>query len=78
MASDGNALERLGEYILENRGGIVTDLVFAVVWVTLVTVIFRFVDGPDWAYYLLMVAGVVAYYGFFLSLEVALASADER
>ncbi|MFW5963285.1 MAG: hypothetical protein ACOCQM_00370 [Natronomonas sp.] len=78
MTSDGNALERLGEYILENRGGIITDLVFAVVWVTLVTVIFRFVDGPDWAYYLLMLAGAVAYYGFFLSLEAALASTEEH
>jgi hypothetical protein len=78
MASDGNTLERLGEYILENRGGIVSDLVFAVVWVTLVTVIFRFVDGPDWAYYLFMLAGIVAYFGFFLSLEAALESAERR
>jgi hypothetical protein len=78
MASDGNTLERLGEYILENRGGIVSDLVFAVVWVTLVTVIFRFVDGPDWAYYLFMLAGIVAYFGFFFSLEAALESAERR
>ena len=30
MASDGNALERLGTYVRENRQGMFTDLVFAV------------------------------------------------
>jgi hypothetical protein len=71
MTSDGSVFERLGDYILENRGGILTDIVFAVVWVTFVTVIFRFAEGPDWAYYMFMLAGVVAYFGFFMSLEAA-------
>jgi hypothetical protein len=44
--------------------------------VTLVNALFRVVDGPTWAYYLLMAAGVVAYYGFFLSLEAAVAARD--
>lgn len=77
MAGDG-ALERLGDYLREHRGGIVTDLVFALVWVTLVNALFGVVDGPTWAYYLLMAAGVVAYYGFFLSLETARTARDGR
>ncbi|WP_254840191.1 hypothetical protein [Natronomonas marina] len=71
MASDGSVLERVGDYVRENRRGMFTDLVFAVAWVTLVNVFFRFVDGPTWAYYLFMLAGVVAYFGFVSSLEVA-------
>ena len=35
---------------------------------TLVNVIFRLVDGSTRAYYLLMLAGVLAYYGFVVSL----------
>lgn len=46
MASDGFVLDRAGEYVREYRHGIVTDLVFAVAWVTLVNVFFRFIDGP--------------------------------
>ena len=71
MASDGNALERPGDYVRENRRGMFTDLVFAVTWVTLVNIIFRLIDGPTWAYYLFMLAGVLAYYGFVASLGVA-------
>ena len=71
MASDGNALERLGTYVRENRHGMFTDLVFAVAWVTLVNVIFRVADGPTWAYYMFMFAGVLAYYGFVFSLRAA-------
>jgi 4-amino-4-deoxy-L-arabinose transferase-like glycosyltransferase len=71
MASDGSALERVGDYVRENRHGMVTDLVFAVAWVTLVNVIFRVLDGPTWAYYLFMFAGVAAYFGFVYSLEAA-------
>ncbi len=63
--------DSLTDYVRENRSGLVTDLVFAVVWVTIVTVVFEILDGPDWAYYAAMLAGVVAYFGFFASLEVA-------
>jgi hypothetical protein len=66
-----DALDRLGEYVRENRGGLLTDLVFAVVWVTLVNVIFRVLDGPDWAYYMFMLAGIVAYFGLVWSLQLA-------
>jgi len=63
--------DSLTEYVRNNHSGLVTDLVFAVVWVTVVSVIFEVVDGPDWAYYAAMLAGIVAYFGFFASLEVA-------
>jgi hypothetical protein len=52
MAGDG-VLERLDDHFREHRGGIVTDLLFAVAWVTLVNALFRVVDGPTWAYYFL-------------------------
>ncbi len=45
------------------------DLVFALAWVTAVSVIFDVLSAPQWAYYLSLAAGVVAYYGFFASLE---------
>lgn len=46
-----------------------TDLAFAVVWVTLISVFFDLVDGPQWAYYMFMLAGIVAYYGFMGSVD---------
>ncbi|SEH11413.1 hypothetical protein SAMN04487967_0339 [Natronorubrum sediminis] len=55
----------------EDRWGILVDLVFAIVWVTMVDLLFRILEGPDWAYYLFMLAGIVAYFGFFISLEMA-------
>jgi hypothetical protein len=66
-----DALDRLGEYVRENRSGMLTDLVFAIARVTLVNVIFRVLDGPDWAYYMFMLAGIVAYFGMVWSFEVA-------
>ncbi|EMA42573.1 hypothetical protein [Halobiforma nitratireducens] len=55
----------------EERWGLLVDLVFAVVWVTMVDVLFRILEGPDLAYYTFMLAGIVAYFGFFASLEAA-------
>lgn len=60
-----SAGDRLSEYVRRNRWGLLTDLAFAVVWVTLVEVVFALLDGPQWAYYLFMLAGIVAYFGFF-------------
>lgn len=71
MGSDENVLHRIGVYVVENRRGMVGDLVFALVWVTIVNAFFRLVDGPDWAYYMMMVAGVVAYFGFIYSVQLA-------
>ncbi|NUB91216.1 hypothetical protein HT576_09300 [Haloterrigena sp. SYSU A121-1] len=62
--------ERL-EALREERWGMLADLVFAIIWVTLVDVIFRFLEGPQWAYYLFMFAGIIAYFGFFASLDLA-------
>lgn len=62
-------IDKIRDYVRENRSGMVVDLVFAVVWVTIVNVIFDVVQGPRWAYYLFMFAGVIAYFGFFSSLK---------
>lgn len=64
-------IDKVRDSIREHRSGMVMDLVFAVVWVTLVSIIFDLVDGPQWAYYLFMFAGVIAYFGFFASLDAA-------
>lgn len=71
MATDENVFHRIGVYVLENRRGMLGDLVFALVWVTLVNAFFQLVDGPNWAYYMMMVAGVVAYFGFIFSVQMA-------
>ena len=55
----------------EDRWGLLVDLVFAIAWVTVVDLIFRVLEGPDWAYYLFMLAGIAAYFLFFISLELA-------
>ncbi|ADB59866.1 hypothetical protein Htur_0972 [Haloterrigena turkmenica DSM 5511] len=62
--------ERL-ETIREERWGLLADLAFAVIWVTVVDVLFRVLQGPDWAYYMFMLGGIVAYFGFFASLKLA-------
>lgn len=55
----------------EERWGMLVDLAFAICWVTAVDLLFRAVEGPTWAYYLLMVTGVVAYFAFVWNLELA-------
>lgn len=55
----------------EDRWGIFVDLVFAISWVTMVEILFRVLEGPTWAYYMFMLAGIVAYFGFVTSLEFA-------
>jgi hypothetical protein len=62
--------ESVRDHLDEHRSGMLIDLVFACSWVTMVTVLFGVLDGPQWAYYLCMLAGVVAYYGFFTSLAI--------
>lgn len=63
-----SAIERLRETLSQHGRGLATDLAFAVVWVTLVEAFFTLVEGPQWAYYLFMLAGVIAYFGFFASV----------
>ncbi|SMO67633.1 hypothetical protein [Halorubrum cibi] len=66
-------VDRLGSHVRENRTGMFQDLVFAVAWVTVVSLLFDhvFVGAPEWAFYLAMVGGVPAYFGFFASLAIA-------
>ncbi|SFG46035.1 hypothetical protein SAMN04488063_2120 [Halopelagius inordinatus] len=61
----------LVDTLREHGSGMLADLTFAIVWVTGVSLFFEFVDGPQWAYYMFMLAGVVAYFGFFWSLDMA-------
>lgn len=64
-------VDSIRDHVREHRSGMVSDLLFALAWVTLVEVFFTVVDGPQWAYYLFMLAGIAAYFGFFWSLERA-------
>jgi hypothetical protein len=59
------------DHVREHRSGMVVDLAFAVAWVAVVSALFDLLQGPTWAYHLSLFAGVVAYFGFFASLEVA-------
>ncbi|WP_440990801.1 hypothetical protein [Haloarchaeobius baliensis] len=59
----------LADHVREHRSGMAVDLAFAVVWVAVVTALFRGLGSPRWAYHLALAGGVVAYYGFFGSLE---------
>ncbi len=60
----------------EERWGILTDLAFAVVWVTMVEVVNYFLEPPTWVYYMLMLAGIVAYFGFMWNVELAVRQQD--
>ncbi len=60
--TDSNPLRQA---VRDNWQGMLTDLAFAVVWVTMVTVLFALLEGPRWAFYLCMLAGIVAYFGLF-------------
>jgi hypothetical protein len=60
----------------EERWGILTDLAFAIVWVTLVEVVDVLLEPPTWVYYMLMLAGVVAYFGFMWNVELAVSQRD--
>ena len=63
-----SAIQRLQEAVEQHGRGMMTDLAFAIVWVTIVEVFFAVLQGPRWAYYMFMLAGIVAYFGFFASL----------
>jgi len=71
--SDGTVVDRVRSHVSEHRTGMLHDLMFAVVWVGLVSLLFDtvFAAAPTWAYYLVMAAGIPAYFGFFASLEAA-------
>jgi len=66
-------VDRLRAHAHEHRQGMAYDLMFAVVWVGVVSILFDFVfvSAPTWAYYLFMGAGIPAYFGFVFSLGQA-------
>ncbi|MGQ3412377.1 hypothetical protein ACT4ML_08945 [Natrinema sp. LN54] len=55
----------------QERWGILTDLAFAVVWVTIVETVNYLLGPPTLVYYMLMLAGIVAYFGFIWNFELA-------
>ncbi|MFW6317407.1 MAG: hypothetical protein ACOC06_02945 [Halorubrum sp.] len=65
--------ERVRSQVSENRAGMFQDLVFAVAWVPFVSLLYdvAFAGAPRWVLYLFMLAGIPAYFGFFVSLELA-------
>jgi len=65
--------DSLREHVSEHRYGMVYDLAFAVGWVTVVTVVHGLLQGPEWAYYLLLLTGIPTYFLFHASLSVATA-----
>ncbi|RAW45862.1 hypothetical protein DQW50_06530 [Halorubrum sp. 48-1-W] len=70
---EGSVVDRVRSHVSENRSGMVYDLVFAVVWVTLVSLLYdvAFASTPQWVLYMFLVAGIPAYFGFVVSLEMA-------
>lgn len=68
---EGGVVSAVRRHVHTHRNGMAVDLVFALTWVTVVTVLFDVVQGPSWAYQLCLASGVVAYYGFFASLSLA-------
>lgn len=65
--------DRVRSHVSENRGGMLQDLTFAIAWVTLASLLydFAFASAPQWVLYMFMLAGIPAYYGFFVSLRLA-------
>ena len=66
-------VDRVRSQVAENRTGMLQDLTFAVVWVTLVSLLFDFAfpGAPQWVLYMFMLAGIPAYFGFFFSMAMA-------
>ncbi|MDZ5809991.1 hypothetical protein U4E84_01305 [Halorubrum sp. AD140] len=65
--------DRVRAHVTENRTGMLQDLLFAVAWVGLVSLLYdvAFASAPQWVLYMFMLAGIPAYFGFFISLEIA-------
>ncbi len=64
-------LDAIRGHVRDHRQGMVFDLVFAVVWVSVASLLADVLGAPQWASYLLMASGVVAYFGFVWSLSAA-------
>jgi len=66
-------IERLREHARDHKQGMIHDLMFAVIWVAVISLLFDFVfvSAPWWALYLFLLAGIPAYFGFVFSLQQA-------
>ncbi|MHC3437509.1 hypothetical protein ACYJ1Y_05245 [Natrialbaceae archaeon A-gly3] len=60
----------------EEKWGMAVDLAFAIIWVSLVELLFGVIDGPTYAYYMMMLAGIAAYFGLFWNYELATESRE--
>ncbi|MFO8116347.1 MAG: hypothetical protein R6U01_13490 [Halorubrum sp.] len=71
--ADESLADRVRSHVRGNRTGMIQDLAFAVAWVTLASLLydFAFAGAPQWVLYMFMLAGIPAYFGFFISLEIA-------
>ena len=65
--------DRARRIVSENGTGMLQDLLFAFAWVGLASLLydFAFPTAPRWVLYMFMLAGIPAYFGFFVSLEIA-------
>lgn len=63
--------DHLRQYLDREGHGMVFDLVFAIVWVGLISVLFSGIGGPQWLYYVLLLGGIPAYFLFISSWEFA-------
>lgn len=64
--------DRLREHVEEHQGGIVADMLFAVVWVTVASLLYELSgNAPRWVLWMYLLAGVPAYFLFFWSWELA-------
>ena len=73
--ADESLADRIRSHVKGNRTGMLQDLAFAVAWVTVASVLYDFLfsTSPQWVLYMFMLAGIPAYFGFFMSLEAATA-----
>jgi hypothetical protein len=71
--ADESLADRVHSHVKGNRTGMIQDLAFAVAWVTIVSLLYDFLfsASPRWVLYMFMLAGIPAYFGFFISLELA-------
>ncbi|MFB6270802.1 MAG: hypothetical protein ABEH83_12720 [Halobacterium sp.] len=66
-----SVLDAVRDHVAEHHDGMLFDLVFAIAWVTVVSLLFKGFDAPESVYYAALASGVVAYYGFVYSMQAA-------
>jgi len=73
QSTDPSVADRARTVLSENGTGMLQDLLFAFAWVGLASLLYEFAfpAAPQWVLYMFMLAGIPAYFGFFISLDVA-------